>query len=137
MPCRTFDAAADGYGRGEGCVVIVLGPADTGPVPGTFAAVLGSAVNQDGRSSSLTAPNGPSQSRLIGSTLASGGLQPDVLGLVAVHGTGDCHNGGGSPASDEYCMLTVMCSMLLAATSQAQRKCWLIRVAGVAYLVSC
>lgn len=27
--CQTFEAAADGYGRGEGCTVILLQPAST------------------------------------------------------------------------------------------------------------
>jgi len=80
--CRTFDAAADGYGRGEGCVSIVLKPAahdgaTEGGNSSGFAVMRGSAVNQDGRSSSLTAPNGPSQSALISVALAAAGAQYD------------------------------------------------------------
>ena len=65
--CQTFEANADGYGRGEGFAALLLqrvlhldgdGNAAAAPV---LAVVHGSAVNQDGRSSSLTAPNGPSQ----------------------------------------------------------------------------
>ena len=85
---RTFDAAADGYGRGEGCAVVVL----TGSGhSAAWAMVSGSAVNQDGRSSGLTAPNGPSQIRLIGHALSSGGIRPQDVSLVAVHGTGNAH----------------------------------------------
>ena len=65
--CQTFEATADGYGRGEGFVALLLqNPASShhsdaaNPAP-ALAVVCGSAVNQDGRSSSLTAPNGPSQ----------------------------------------------------------------------------
>ena len=63
--CQTFEASADGYGRGEGFAAMLL-CADTPAGPGLLnaqplAAVCSSAVNQDGRSSSLTAPNGPSQ----------------------------------------------------------------------------
>ena len=61
--CKTFDADADGYGRGEGFAVIHMGGA-LGE-SGTGVAILGSAVNQDGRSSSFTAPHGPSQQSLI------------------------------------------------------------------------
>jgi len=80
--CRTFDAAADGYGRGEGCVSIVLKPAahdgaTEGGNSSGLAVMRGSAVNQDGRSSSLTAPNGPSQSALISVALAAAGAQYD------------------------------------------------------------
>ncbi len=59
--CKTFDAAADGYGRGEAIVAMVLHSAAAGPPQPTLALMCGSAVNQDGRSSSLTSPNGPSQ----------------------------------------------------------------------------
>ena len=58
--CQTFEASADGYGRGEGFVAVVMRQAGTANQE-ALALVKGSAVNQDGRSSSLTAPNGPSQ----------------------------------------------------------------------------
>ena len=58
--CKTFDASADGYSRGEGAGVVLIrrlsDVADFGLV-----SVTGTAANQDGRSSSLTAPNGPAQ----------------------------------------------------------------------------
>lgn len=84
--CRTFDAAADGYGRGEGFVVAALAP--PGSSDNAVGLLRGSAVNQDGRSSSLTAPNGPAQSRLIASALAAAGASTDAVGFVAAHGTG-------------------------------------------------
>ena len=55
----SFEATADGYGRGEAFAVVVLAAPDM--VVSCLALVVGTAVNQDGRSSSLTAPNGPSQ----------------------------------------------------------------------------
>ncbi len=58
--CQTFEASADGYGRGEGFTAVVMRQAGTS-TEGVLAIVRGSAVNEDGRSSSLTAPNGPSQ----------------------------------------------------------------------------
>ena len=85
--CRTFDAAADGYGRGDGCVSVVLKPAadcleagggDSSGGSG-IALLQGSAVNQDGRSSSLTAPNGPSQSALVSAALAAAGIIDAML----------------------------------------------------------
>ena len=97
--CRTFDAAGDGYGRGEGFAIAMLRPA-TMAEPGQGSAngpplermcygiVMGSAVNQDGRSSGLTAPNGPSQSALVRAVLAAAGAMQDAVGAISVHGTG-------------------------------------------------
>ena len=69
--CKAFDAAADGFVRGEGCGVVVLkrltdAQADRDHI---YALILGSAVNQDGASSGLTAPNGPSQEAVIRAAL--------------------------------------------------------------------
>lgn len=57
--CKTLDAAADGYMRGEGCIVHLLQAFQPEELVAAHlvnqAAVLhGTAVNQDGRSSSLT-----------------------------------------------------------------------------------
>lgn len=65
--CQTFEASADGYGRGEGFAALLLQSRRQHRIDGhdgvapALAIARGSAVNQDGRSSSLTAPNGPSQ----------------------------------------------------------------------------
>ncbi|HEY8883692.1 MAG TPA: SDR family NAD(P)-dependent oxidoreductase [Chloroflexota bacterium] len=88
--CKTFDAAADGYGRGEGCGMIVLkrltdAIADGDPI---FALIRGSAVNHDGRSGGLTVPNGPAQQSLIRAALAAARVEPAEGGYVEAHGTG-------------------------------------------------
>lgn len=64
--CKTFDARADGMGRGEGCGVVVLKKLDAARHDGdrVLAVIRGSAVNQDGRTNGLTAPNGVAQQRL-------------------------------------------------------------------------
>jgi acyl transferase domain-containing protein len=61
--CKTFDAGADGYVRGEGCGMVALKPlsAALSERNHILAIILGSAVNQDGRSGGLTAPNEPAQ----------------------------------------------------------------------------
>lgn len=87
--CRTFDAAADGFVRGEGCGVIVLkrladAVADDDRVLGV---IRGSAVNQDGHSTVLTAPSGPAQEDLVREALANAQLTPDRVGYVEAHGT--------------------------------------------------
>ncbi len=88
--CKTFDALADGYGRGEGCGVVVLkrlsdAVKDNDPI---WAIIRGSAVNHDGRSSGLTVPNGPAQQAVIRAALASAGLRPEDIDYIEAHGTG-------------------------------------------------
>ena len=88
--CKTFDALADGFGRGEGCSVVVLKRlADAiGDRDRILGVVRGSAVNQDGRSVLLAAPNGLAQEALIREALASAQLEPEHIGFVETHGTG-------------------------------------------------
>ena len=88
--CKTFDASADGYVRGEGCGVVVLKLLSDALHDGDriIALVRGSAVNQDGRSNGLTAPHGPSQQEVIRQALENAGVAPAQIGYVEAHGTG-------------------------------------------------
>lgn len=88
--CKTFDASADGYGRGEGAVVLVLRRRRDARAAGErqLALIRGSAVNQDGRSGGLTAPNGPAQEAVIRAALAKAGVLPAQIDYVEAHGTG-------------------------------------------------
>jgi acyl transferase domain-containing protein len=88
--CKTFDAAADGYVRGEGCGVVILKKLSDAIADGdrVLAIVAGSATNQDGRSSGLTVPNGPAQEALLASAYKSAGISPLDVAYVEAHGTG-------------------------------------------------
>jgi acyl transferase domain-containing protein len=88
--CKSFDAAADGYVRGEGCGVVVLKRlADALRDGDNIQAIIrGSAVNQDGLSNGLTAPSGPAQQAVVRQALANAGVKPSQISYVEAHGTG-------------------------------------------------
>lgn len=57
--CKTLDASADGYARGEACVTHLLehfegDDIQAANLENSCIIICGTAVNQDGRSSSLT-----------------------------------------------------------------------------------
>ena len=88
--CKTFDAAADGYVRGEGCGVIVLKRLSDAikDQDNILSVIRGSAINQDGPSGGLTVPNGPSQQKVIRQALKNGGVEPSLVSYIEAHGTG-------------------------------------------------
>ncbi|SNS94840.1 MULTISPECIES: type I polyketide synthase [unclassified Azospirillum] len=87
---KTFDASADGYGRGEGAGFVVLKRLDDALAAGdrVLAVIRGSAVNHDGASSGLTVPNGEAQQTVIRAALAQARVQPSSVTYVETHGTG-------------------------------------------------
>ncbi|MCK8516803.1 SDR family NAD(P)-dependent oxidoreductase [Methylonatrum kenyense] len=88
--CSTFDAAADGYVRSEGCGVVVLKRLRDALRDGdrVLAVLRGSALNQDGASNGLTAPSLPAQRDLLHAALLDAGLEPRDIDYLEAHGTG-------------------------------------------------
>lgn len=88
--CKTFDADADGYARGEGCGVIILKRLSDAVRDGDeiMAVISGSAVNHNGRSGGLTVPKGTAQAEVIEKALAQAKLMPDQVAYIEAHGTG-------------------------------------------------
>lgn len=88
--CKTFDQAADGYVRSEGCAVVVLKRLQDAIEEGDriLAVVRGSAVNHDGRSAGLTAPSSRAQSALLREAYRNAGVAVEEVGMIEAHGTG-------------------------------------------------
>ncbi|MGK7875122.1 MAG: SDR family NAD(P)-dependent oxidoreductase [Xenococcaceae cyanobacterium] len=88
--CKTFDASADGYVRGEGCGIVILKRLSDAVADGDniLAVIRGSAVNHDGKSNGLTAPNGSAQEALLEQALKNAGVKPNEIQYVEAHGTG-------------------------------------------------
>ena len=87
---KTFDAAADGYVRGEGCGLVVLKRLSDAVADGDhiLGVVRGTAVNQGGPSGGLTVPSGAAQQRVIERALLQAGAAPHEVAYVEAHGTG-------------------------------------------------
>jgi acyl transferase domain-containing protein len=88
--CKTFDAQADGYVRGEGGGVVVLKRLSEAVADGDriLATIRGSAANHDGLTNGLTAPNGLAQEAVIRQALQNAGVRPEQIQYVEAHGTG-------------------------------------------------
>lgn len=88
--CKTFHRGADGYGRGEGCGVVVLkrlseARADGDPILGV---IRGTALLQDGQSAGFTVPSATAQQQVIRAALEQAAVKPADVGYVETHGTG-------------------------------------------------
>lgn len=85
-----FDIRADGYGRGEGCGVVVLKRLDDARADGdeVLAVIRGGAVRQDGRTEGIMAPSGAAQADLMRAAYRAAGVDPATVGYVEAHGTG-------------------------------------------------
>lgn len=87
---RAFDAAADGYLRGEGCGVVALRRLTDAESDGDsiLGVIRGSAIGHNGFSSGLTAPNPQAQERVIRQALQRARLTPNDVAYLEAHGTG-------------------------------------------------
>ncbi|PNH37867.1 hypothetical protein VD0004_g8940 [Verticillium dahliae] len=85
-----FDNRGTGFGRGEGCGMIVLKPLDQAlrDNDSIRAVIRGSGINQDGKTPGITMPNGSAQEKLMRQVYRNAGLDPSYCGYVEAHGTG-------------------------------------------------
>lgn len=88
--CKSFDARANGFVRGEGASMVLLKPlsqaiADKDPI---YAVIRGSAVNQDGQTKGITVPNGLAQEAALKAAYQQAGVLPEEIQYIEAHGTG-------------------------------------------------
>ncbi len=88
--CKTFDASANGYVRGEGCGVVILKRLDEAEADGDriWAVIRGAAVNHGGASTGLTVPNTPALEEVIETALSDARIPPSDVDYLEAHGTG-------------------------------------------------
>ncbi len=88
--CRSFDAQADGYVRGEGSGFVVLKNLDKALADGDriYAVVRGTAVRQGGRRNGLTAPGGWGQEAVMKAAWQESGIAPAQADYVEAQATG-------------------------------------------------
>ena len=88
--CKTFDASANGYVRGEGCGVVVLKRLSDAEANGDhiWAVIRGSAVNNGGTSVGLTVPHTPALVQVMETALSDAGVLPTEVDYLEAHGTG-------------------------------------------------
>ena len=88
--CKTFDASANGYVRGEGCGVVVLKRLSEAEADGDriWAVIRGAAVNNGGASTGLTVPNTPALEQVMDAALSEAGIPPGQVDYLEAHGTG-------------------------------------------------
>lgn len=87
---KTFDMAADGYGRGEGAATVVLkrlsdAVRDDDRV---LAVIRGGAVAHDGNTVGIMSPNGSAQEDLFRIACRSANIPPESVDYIEAHGTG-------------------------------------------------
>ena len=88
--CRSFDADADGYVRGEGAGFVTLKRLEEAVAAGDriYAVIRGTAVMQGGRRNGLTAPGGWGQEAAMKAAWQASGVSPTQAAYVEAQGTG-------------------------------------------------
>jgi myxalamid-type polyketide synthase MxaB len=88
--CKSFDADANGYVRGEGAGLVLLKPLSQAEADGDeiYGVIRSSAVNQDGCSNGIAAPNPQAQEAVLWEAYNRAGIEPHLVDYVEAHGTG-------------------------------------------------
>lgn len=89
-PCKSFDAAADGYCRGDGVGAVFLKKMSQAVKDGDqiFGVIASTAVYQNQNCTAITVPNALSLSGLFGDVAKKALVTPSEVTFVEAHGTG-------------------------------------------------
>lgn len=89
-PCKTFDANADGYCRGDGVGSVILKRLDDAEHDNDniLGIIVGVGTNHSADAVSITHPHAPSQAMLYQSILSNNGVNAHDVDYVEMHGTG-------------------------------------------------
>ncbi|KAF8846720.1 hypothetical protein BDZ45DRAFT_755700 [Acephala macrosclerotiorum] len=84
----SFDGRGTGYGRAEGCGMVILKPLQQALQDNDTirSVIVGTGINQDGKTPGITMPNGAAQKELMRSVYRSAGINPKETRYVEVHG---------------------------------------------------
>ena len=87
---KSFDASADGYGRGEGCGMVVLKRLSDARRDGdrVLAVIRGSAVAPGRQTDGIMAPSREAQEHMLRHACWQAGVGPESVDYVEAHGTG-------------------------------------------------
>ncbi len=87
---KSFDASADGYGRGEGCGMVALKRLSDAKADGDdiISVIIGSGVNQDGATPGITVPSADAQAKLMSKVYSEADFSARDIDQFEAHGTG-------------------------------------------------
>ena len=116
--CKSFDARANGYVRGEGAGMVLLKPLSLAlrDQDRIYAVVRASALNQDGRTPGLTVPSQAAQEGLLRTACRRAGISPAEIQYVEAHGT-------GTPVGDPIEANAL--GNVLGEVRDASQPCWM------------
>ncbi|MDI3315013.1 MAG: sulfolipid-1 biosynthesis phthioceranic/hydroxyphthioceranic acid synthase [Mycobacterium sp.] len=88
--CHAFDAAADGFVPGEGCVMVVLKRLSDAQRDGDriVAVIRATAANQDGHTANIATPSRGAQVAAYRAALTAAGVDAGSVAMVEAHGAG-------------------------------------------------
>lgn len=150
--CKTFDAAADGFARGEAINAILIKPLDQALRDGDpiRAVIRSTAVNSDGKTSHLGSPSTESQEQMIRRAYEAAGIEDfsrtpffechgtgtavgDPLEVAAVGNVFGQHQTYIGSVSPSLCSLYLICTFKLKHTGETKRRPWRGRVRADKY----